>query len=380
MGGKGTSRLGLGLAAWAACALGTAWAAAPWDRLMVDADPQKPYTLTEDNGPWMIMAASFSGAHAMEQAHDLVLEFRSEHKLPAYVHQMKFDLGDTGARGFNKDGTPTRMIYRRGKAEYDEIAVLVGNYRAVDDPDAAKTLMDIKHMHSKVLEGDPAHPENAKPTYQNLAALRYSEYEYLTKNPQHGAARGMMAMAFVTANPLLPREFFAPRGVDEFVLRLNRGVQYCLLDCPGKYSVQVAHFTGNVVIDQAEIAAINRGLKPMDNQLAKAGENAHKITMALRKLGYEAYEFHDRGASIVTVSSFDELGSPRSDGRIELQPKIARIIQVFGTSQGDLGYQPQGAVLTKMLDHIPLDATPLPVEVPKRSIAADYRRDAMTQR
>jgi len=286
---------------------------------------------------------------------------------------MKFDLGDTGGRGFDRGGRPSRMVYQRGKAEYDEIAVLVGNFRAVDDPDAAKTLQEIKYLPSKVLDPGPG-----KATYQNLAALHYVQQEYIAQKFQGAKPKGMMGTAFITSNPLIPREFFAPKGVDQFVVRLNQGVKYSLLDCPGKYSVQVAHFSGSVVIDQAEIAAINRGLKPLESQLAKAGENAHKLTVALRKLGYEAYEFHDRGASIVTVGSFDDLGSPRADGRIELQPKIAKIIQVFGSDQSAVGTSQ--AILTKALDHIPLDATPLPVEVPKRSIAADYRRDAMTQR
>ena len=285
---------------------------------------------------------------------------------------MKFDLGDTRARGFNRDGTPVRMVYHRGRAEYDEIAVLVGNYRAVDDPDAAKTLQQIKYLPSKVLD-----PGQGKATYQNLAALHYVQQEYVEQTYKGTKPKGMMGTAFITANPLIPQEFFAPKGVDDFVVRINQGVKYSLLDCPGKYSVQVAHFTGNVIIDPAEIAAVNRGERILNNQLAKGGENAHRLTLALRKLGYEAYEFHDRGASIVTVGSFDELGSPRSDGRIELQPKIARIIQVFGSEQDAAGLSQFGVgqYQTKSLDHIPLDATPLPVEVPKHSIAADYRQE-----
>ena len=71
-------------------------AAAPWDKLLatnrVDADPEKEYPLTEQNGPWTILACSFSGPHAAQQAHDLVLELRRRYKLPAYVYEKKFNL------------------------------------------------------------------------------------------------------------------------------------------------------------------------------------------------------------------------------------------------------------------------------------------------
>ena len=54
-----------------------------------------------------------------------------------------------------------------------------------------------------------------------------------------------MGHAFITTNPLLPADYYAPRkGIDELVLRMNKGVTHSLLDCPGKYTVQVAHFMG----------------------------------------------------------------------------------------------------------------------------------------
>lgn len=45
--------------------------AGPLDSLFatakVEADPNKDYELTESNGPWLVMACSFSGPHAYEQ-------------------------------------------------------------------------------------------------------------------------------------------------------------------------------------------------------------------------------------------------------------------------------------------------------------------------
>ena len=57
------------VASWVAIVAGNSVrGAGPWDKLLtaqrVDADPQKAYNLTEQNGPWMIMACSFSGEKA----------------------------------------------------------------------------------------------------------------------------------------------------------------------------------------------------------------------------------------------------------------------------------------------------------------------------
>ena len=68
---------------------------------------------------------------------------------------------------------------------------------------------------------------------------------------------------------------------------------YSLLDCPGKYTVQVATFKGKVIIQQNEIRAIEDG-KPMESELAEAAQKADKLARALRMKGYEAYQFHDR--------------------------------------------------------------------------------------
>ena len=56
---------------------------------------------------------------------------------------------------------------------------------------------------------------------------------------------------------------------------------------------------------------------------------AHRLTEALRIKGYDAYEFHDRYCSIVTVGSFSSTGTPRRDGMIEINPEILAVIETF---------------------------------------------------
>ena len=72
---------------------------------------------------------------------------------------------------------------------------------------------------------------------------------------------------------------------------------------------------------------------------------AHKLTLALRKKGYEAYEFHDRFSSIVTVGSFDSTGTPRADGKTEINPAAYKIMCAFRPeTQNNLGQMQRGQI------------------------------------
>ena len=172
---------------------------------------------------------------------------------------------------------------------------------------------------------------------------------------------------------MLPARLFRPRkGLDPQIVALNKGVPYSLLDCPGKYTVQVATFKGQVIIKQDEIKAIQEG-KEMKSELAAAAEKADRLTEALRMKGYEAYQFHDRYASIVTVGSFNSVGTPRPDGRIEINPEIHKIMKTFGAEATILPGQTTPVTPLKSLIGIPFDIQPMPVEVPKRSISMAMR-------
>ena len=134
--------------------------------------------------------------------------------------------------------------------------------------------------------------------------------------------------------------------------------------------MQVAHFTGKVIIDQREIRAIESG-KQVESSLTRAAAKAHELTEALREKGYEAYEFHDRYASIVTVGSFNSVGTPRPDGKIEINPQVHAIIKTFGGMPQGLPGSQQGIPRVKTLLGISFDLQPIPVEIPKRSISRD---------
>lgn len=343
-------------------------AAAPWPVLpsfhRVDADPEKDYPLGEDNGPWMILACSFSGEGAQEQARELVYELRERYKLPAYTHRTEFKFGSTQGRGVNRFGGPLRMKHRVNSLQ--EVAVLVGDYSGVDDREAQKALHKLKYTQPKCLE-----VKQGEQTNQSLAGWRMTQRKLQELIGSAKKEMGPMGHAFVVRNPLVPKEYFTSAGIDPLVLEMNKNVKHGLLDCPGKYTVQVATFKGNVFIKPEEIEAVENG-KQVQSKLAEAADKAHTLTEALREKGWEAYEFHDRYASIVTVGSFDSVGTPRADGKIEINPRINMILQTFSGAPTS-GPVPAGTLPTqvKSLLGIPFDVQPIIVQVPRRSISRE---------
>lgn len=370
MEGKRTRILLALIVGWTLC--GSLWAAPPWKPIIsfkkVDADPDNAYPLSEQNGPWVIMATTFTGPDAMTDAKQLVYELRKDFKLPAYTLDKQFDYsGIERGKGVDQYGQPKKMRYQKSE-QINQVAVLVGDYPNVDDLEAQKTLAKLKQ----------AQPECLKHAKTSLGLADYHQTQQQAA-VNTNKSRGPMGNAFITTNPMLPKEYFAPQGVDKLVLEMNKDVEFSLLKCPGRYSVKVATFTGSVVLDQGKIKSIESGNESeFKSRLEQAAIKAHKLTTALREKGYEAYEFHDRFESIVTVGSFSTVGTPRADGKTELQPKIYTIMKTFSgeETQNPTGADPTstgGAYKPKLVAGIQLDIQPIPVEVPRRSLATDYQ-------
>ena len=287
------------------------------------------YSLTQESGPWLIVAASFSGDGADKQAHELASELRDRFHLHAYVHEMDFKFKDDSDNN-GKYGSTTRRRLRRGD-EVREIAVLVGDFPSINGPDAQQMLAHVKSLQPNALNVDPDQ------TAQTLAQTRRLEdaaLEKLGKARQHGP----MGQAFFTRNPLLPREYFVPKGVDPFVAKMNEGVEHSLLDCPGLQTIQVATFRGKTILqtsakDEVESKSFWGSHKKDDKDpLIEAAENAHLLAKELRAHGYDAYEFHDRTQSIVTIGAFAQVTQQLPDGRVVAIPEVQKIVQTFDAS------------------------------------------------
>lgn len=365
---------------WLACLVGvgvwsvgnSAIADPPWTRLLAthrpDADPEKVYRLTENDGPWLIMAASFAGDGAEKQAQELVLELRKRYKLPAYIHEMDFEFKDAEGRGVDRYGEPLKFKYQRdGGAQY---AVLVGDFPDASNETAQKALRRIKTMT----------PESIAIKDGETTNLQLANWREICRWGTNNKKRGPMGTAFLTTNPILPDEYFNPKGgLDPEVAEWNKPVEHSLLKCPGKFTLQVATFRGKSEIRQDKVKAIEKGEAEFRGSLDKATEAAHKMTVALRAKGYEAYEFHDRNASIVTVGSFNTMGTPRSDGKTEINPEIHALMKRFGSNNtmagdGASNGQASAYLLPKTIIGLPFDMSPIPIHVPRVSISQSYSR------
>ena len=158
----------------------------------------------------MVFAASFAGEGSQADAHDLVMELRSRFHLPAYTHKEHFDFRNPLiGRGLNQDLKPKRMKHNRS-IEFDEVAVLVGDFHSVNDASLQKVLKLLKYTHPKCLQLDAG-----EDTTLRFAGLR--SLQRRLKGDERKRKKGPMGNAFVTRNPLLPKEYFVPRGVDQFV-------------------------------------------------------------------------------------------------------------------------------------------------------------------
>jgi hypothetical protein len=364
---KGCLALPLLAASLSALQPTTLCAAKPWELLSpfkrVEADPDKAYRLTEDHGPWMILATSFAGPGAEKQAHNLVLELRKQYNLPTYLHRQTYDFTDRFAGlGLDRYGNPKTMRYYNEK-KFDEIAVLVGHFESVDDSRIDKTRDKIRYARPNCLDVSKNHS-----TTQRFFGLR--ELQRRLTPDKDKRERGPMGKAFVTRNPLLPQQYFTPGGLDPFVERMNRNVQYSLLKNPGRYTVRVATFRGSTTMNLDEMKQVDN--KRPTGKLEEAAVKAHELTMALRRQGVDAYEFHDRYESIVTVGSFDSYGTPRPDGKTEIHPRIYQIMRSYGAQRKKLPGMTSLGLVPRAVNGIPLDVQPMPVEVPKTSIATAY--------
>lgn len=345
--------------------------AAPWSKLAlfkkIDADADQSYPLKDTNGPWMVLATTFRGPDADRRAKELTYELRKEFKLEAFSFAKQFDFSEpVRGVGVNRFGAPKRGRYANAN-KVREVAVLVGNFATVDEPAVEKVLEKVKHARPKSLK-TPGRVSSESES----AWIKMRNHMMLKNNDQR---KGPMAMAFVTNNPMLPREYFNPTGLDPLVVKMNKSVKYSLLDCPGTFSVKVATFTGRSAMGPAAIAKYEREKKT--SALIDAAENAHKMCESLRKKGYEAYEFHDRYASFVAIGSFNSVGSPRQDGKIEIDPKIHALIKTFRAEQAKLPQGAQGRALGTQLKFtagIPHDIQPWIVRVPKMNVASAYNR------
>lgn len=279
--------------------------------------------LKPEHGPWLILASSLEGPESQEKATALAKELRSKHHLTAYVLHKPFDYSQpVPGAGIDVDGRQRKFRYADDR-KVDGYGVLVGDFGSVDDPKVKETIALIKKLQPQTLNGK----DNGEPEHSVAAYKRWLR----SKADDPSKPNGPMASAFVTRNPLLPADFFQAPLVDKFVQNLNKNADHSLLQSKGRFTVRVATFRGaDSVVLQGSRAAQESSKKGAGDALEQAAFRANLAAKSLRLGGIEAYEFHDRNMSIVTVGSFDSLGSEDAKGAFVYAADIQKTMREFG--------------------------------------------------
>lgn len=319
--------------------------------------------LKPEHGPWLIFAASFDGPQAKQKAEALAQDLQRDHGLPAFIMNKKFDFTELMyGSGIREDGRQKVMKYRDRKV-VESYAVLVGEFDSTENPGLKSTLDNVKTLKPKSLISNAEDAE--KQDASNVKVFRN-----LLRSASKDKTPGPLETAFVTRNPLLPLDFFQAPDMEKFVYDLNRDPGYnehSLLDCKGKYTVRVMTFRGDdqfISWGRSQSAGDKQGDPDKPSALEISAEQAYLATKALRRVGIDAYQFHDRTQSIVTVGSFDNLGTTDASNQFQYSPEIQKVIAKFGPSSnmrdtGEFGLNFGPALQPKLLfDLVPQKEIP----------------------
>lgn len=262
----------------------------------------KEYLLDNARGPWMIMVATFhttgsdgqttEGKSPDQAADELVFELR-ELGLPSYkyVHNPENEvISTTDLQG--------REDRRKNLRRIRTVCVLGGNYGSLDEKTAQDTLEWVKKLNPKCLrEGVEFQSTKARPT--------------------------PLAGAFLTPNPLRKPGDAVNLVADKLQLTLNNGENFSLLENKGNFTLVVHKFYGKseTIAASEETSAVSKFVSKLaeDADLDNAALAARELVAALRGNfdpsgkfnNVDAYVWHDRYDSIVTVGSFSSADDPR---------------------------------------------------------------------
>ncbi len=350
---------------------------------------QQSMQLDQRSGPWLVMCASFSGEDGRQQAYRLAKELREKHRLSAYVYSHEFNFSEEVASkglgwevvdlGNERKSLRPKQMQPAGDAQFEEVAVLVGDFPSVDDSKAQRTLEEIKLLQPEsIREYDIDEAANGS----TLAGARLRAWrDFATSRSQdpNDRSKGPLKAAFMMPNPMLPDEYFEARKVDLEVLKWKANDQkYSLLKNPGAYTVKIATFGGDSTFELEQIEQVNaqdawrkKSRKGFDDsKLMEGAKKATVLTAFLRNQGTEAYEFHDRHESYVCIGSFDWIVKTDENGVKQNNPAVVDTIMKYKGSMVSLPGRPPAMSSYPLPDKlvkagIACDVQPLPVLVPK---------------
>jgi hypothetical protein len=328
-------------------------------------------TLKDVHGPWLIYAYTFTGEDAETRAKQLALELRQTLRMNAFIHAKNFDYAkELGDERITADGR-TFKVKPMNEQATKGFAVLVGEFDTLENPAVQEKLKIIKYMRPQCLEKNTGDLNGDNKLESKEWVDAYRRYIWKRTDDEERKSKGPMGTAFITRNPLLPEEFFQAPKVDDFVVSMNKQAEFSLLDCQKRYTVRIATYN----LSQA----ISLGEKDPKGQLSTNEKNheeqasrAHRLAAKLREKGIEAYEFHDRYMSMVTVGSFDSLGVTNSEGVFIYDSAIIEVMNSFcGVKKYEQTHY--GTVpVPNSFDGIPFDLEAKPIAVPRSQTRSIY--------
>ncbi len=146
--------------------------------------------------------------------------------------------------------------------------------------------------------------------------------------------------------------------------------------------MRVATFTGRIVTELAGGTSAKNKDEKVTDSLNDAAVNAHNLATTLRSKGVEAFEFHDRDASYVTIGAFDILGEePPNGGPFIYNPEMVSImnqycgytVRTFNDSRTGKTTQTPMCKTLKELPDVPFDVEGKFISIPKASTAKLYQ-------
>lgn len=330
--------------------LGIAWALVAFVLLFGQAptasETNNKYPLTEREGPWLIHIGSFRGDQSLEFAHRFAEETRSKHHMLTFIYSMnesdavkdREELRQNQMKLIGTDKVPESQEHQKFKTVrvVKEYSVFVGNY-----PDMEKARYEAVRIKEFA-------PPSSIPAY---GVHLYNESTSRSRvDPESREFGGMFGMrstakteegkrlnqtqgnpyrqAFVVRNPILtkvaevaaalkqqPQPTFDPAWRE-----LNANEKYSVFTCPKPWTIVVAHFVPPAVVlpsSESSLFQVGTTVNSVETgkALKRAADNARQMADLLRDggKGYDAYVFHTRQYSLVTVGAFDDRYDPKME-------------------------------------------------------------------
>jgi hypothetical protein len=290
------------------------------------------------------------GLSPAEAADQVVYDLR-EQGIPAYTYAIDTETETLSTVDRNGERKNMLMASLRGG-----VCVLAGNFPSADDPRMARALRDIK--------------TKAKcPTLEPVAATggtaRTRTGGFFQVTP--GRPRSPLTRAFVTVNPMLNAEQVRRLSPirDPLLASMNGGEAFSLHKCPKSYSVVVKEFRGKTLTQVSGTKSADVGERvEVSRSLNEAGRQAWELCQVLRNRDkVDAYVWHDRHRSVVTVGGFDNARDPAA---LRTARKYAAKIGQQGTMEPILITVPEGITDIRKADrHWMLEVSPYIMAVPR---------------